>query len=240
MTKISEVSSTNNNISYASGSMDVQYDAETKNLESKIMDAQKRQKGLNSDRDMTAEERSSARQEIQREISELRRQLRQRQAEQKKEQQKDDKTAEERKERLKSENTDDTKGVIYEGRSADSLKDEREEDNQKDAPVTKEAAMKQIRMVVNADTKIDGKIRVIEAEEKQDSIGKTGNIDKKSRLDDVRKRSQRVEIAQKAMFGEKDKKSDKNVGSMKRFYDDDRYKGLYNNKGMMIPNAIVS
>lgn len=236
MMKIDNVSTMSNNMQSVSSSANVQYDAVGKSIESKIMDAQKRQQGLNSDREMTAEEKSSTRQEIQREISELKRQLRQHQAEQKKEQQKEDKSTEERKERLKNEVSEDTKGVLYEGKTSDAVKDK----SQDDTPVSKESAMKQIRVVINADAKADGKIRVMEAEEKQDAIGKTGNVNKNSRLEDVKRRSQRVEIAQKAMFGDKNKKADKTVAPGKHFYEDDRYKGLYNDKGMMIADPIVS
>lgn len=62
-------------------------DSVSKDIQSKIMDAQKQRQGLSFNMEMTAEEKENIRQKIQQEISDLKRELRQREAEEKKKQQ---------------------------------------------------------------------------------------------------------------------------------------------------------
>lgn len=62
-------------------------DSVSKNIQSKIMDAQKQRQGLSFNMEMTAEEKENVRRKIQQEISDLKRELRQREAEEKKKQQ---------------------------------------------------------------------------------------------------------------------------------------------------------
>ena len=68
-------------------------DSASKDIQSKILDAQKQRQGLSFNREMTSEEKENIRQKIQQEISDLKRELRRREAEEKKKQQEAQKAA---------------------------------------------------------------------------------------------------------------------------------------------------
>lgn len=69
-------------------------DTVSKDIQSKIMDAQKQRQGLSFQTELTSEEKDSIRRKIQQEISDLKRELRQREAEEKQKLQEEEKAAE--------------------------------------------------------------------------------------------------------------------------------------------------
>lgn len=78
-------------------------DSVSKDIQSKIVNAQKQRQGLSFNMEMTAEEKENIRQKIQQEISDLKRELRQREAEEKKKQQEAQRALEKKEEQQEKE-----------------------------------------------------------------------------------------------------------------------------------------
>lgn len=78
--------------------VDAAADSVSKDIQSKIMVAQKQRQGLSFNTEMTSEEKENIRRKIQQEISDLKRELRQREAEEKRKQQEEERAVERKKE----------------------------------------------------------------------------------------------------------------------------------------------
>lgn len=238
-------------------------DSVSKDIQNKIMNAQKRRQELSSNMEMTAEEKADRRQKIQQEISDLKRELRQRQAEEKKKQQEAEKAKEAKeeqkenasrdaiKEQQKTQPAQSTNGQTKDnpgaedGRRTDGQK--QEEDLKDTLPgvmhksLSTEAVVNQVRIVRNTAAQRDGIVRVREAEINQDGArGADVEALKKEQRTEIQKEARRVEQMQTFMFEGKSKGTEPAIGVRNHFPGGFREKGLYNNNGMMFKTNFQS
>lgn len=239
-------------------------DSVSKDIQNKIMDAQKQRQELSSNMQMTAEEKADRRQKIQKEISDLKRELRQREAEEKRKQQEAEKAAEAKKERKEeaskeavkeqqksqsAQNADGRKENVPgsdNGRKTDDQK--AEEERRENLPkvmhkgISKAAAVEQVRIVRKTAAQRDGAASVREAEISQDAArGADVESLRKEQRQEIQKEARRMEQIQTFMFGGKNSKAvDADEGVVKQFSGGVRGKGLYSNSGMMFKTNFQS
>lgn len=263
MMQIRNVNGTGNAVQAVKEQPGVTADSVSKDIQSKIMNAQKRRQELSSNMEMTAEEKADKRQKIQQEISDLKRELRQRQAEEKKKQQEAEKAKEAKeeqkenafrdaiKEQQKTQPAQSTNGQPEErpgaddGRRTDSRKPEEEgRDSLPDVmhkSISTKAAVDQIRILRNTATQRDGVVRVREAEINQDGVrGADVTAQKKEQRAEIQKETRRVEQMQTFMFEGKSRRTETAIGVRNHFPGGVREKGLYNNNGMMFKTNFQS
>lgn len=263
MMQVSNVSAAGSNLQAVREQPDVLVDSVSKDIESKIMSAQKQRKELSSNMEMTVEEKAEMRQKIQQEISDLKRELRQRQLEEKRKQQEAKKAEEIKEERKKtalqenvkgqqnSQSTQETDGKLKNVNEPDNGRKEESqtsgEEKGKLLPgvihknLSKEASMNQVRIMENTAAKMEGTIRVREAEINQDAArGVDVEALKKEQQKEIQKESRRMEQMQAFMFEGGSKTADSDVGTMKQFSGSVRGKGLYNNSGAMFKTNFQS
>ena len=128
-------------------------DAQSRNIRKQIEEAQKKLQEVSANGELSSEDKMKKRQEIQKQISDLRMQLRQHQTELKKQQ---------REEKRAAENNSDSEGKAGEqnaGLSTAGIK----------AVISSETSMKQAKVQNGVVAKMEGKAGVLEAEIKQDS-----------------------------------------------------------------------
>lgn len=241
---------------------DVSGDSASKDIENKIMNAQKQRKELSSNMEMTAAEKVKQRQKIQQEISDLKRELRQRQAEEKRKQQEADRAEKIKEENNKAAFRAETKGQ-HDSRIAQDTdgkkknvnelnnggKEERREaeEERKDMlpgmihkSLSKESAMNQAHIVANTSAKMERAVRVREAELNQDAArGADVEALKKEHQKEIQKEALRMEQMQTFML-EGGNKADSETGTVKQFSGNVRGKGLYNNSGAMFKTNFQS
>ena len=137
----------------------MEMDSFSKSIQNQISNAQKQLQELSENKDMSMEEKMKRRQEIQQQITNLNNQLRQHQMEQRKEKQEQAAKNAEKKESAKNEN----KG---EGLSQASMT----------AIISADAAMSQAKVHGSVETRMEGRVGVLEAEIKLDSAN-GGNVE---------------------------------------------------------------
>lgn len=146
-----------------------QADSVSRNLQNQIAQAQKELRDLSSNENMTAEEKTKKKQEIQQEIADLNQQLRQHQMEQKREQQSVRKAAAEGKENAEGAKSGGGKtgrakpGGKAEGLSQASMR----------SMLSADSSMKQAQVQGGVATRMEGRAGVLKAEIKQDAGGNT-------------------------------------------------------------------
>ncbi len=185
-------------------------DSVSKGIQNEIADVQRQMQGLSSKEDITAEEKSQKRQELQKQISKLNVELRQRQTELHKEQRKEELAAgnkdssaqKEEKKTAKTEDADKAKRADKAGNinQADTVsKAEKAEalDSGK-APadsrkvVAAETSVEQIQTQGRIIARIEGGIAILKGEIKQDEM-RGENVEKKK--EELERRQERVERA---------------------------------------------
>ena len=263
MMQIGNVNSTGNSMQVANAQASSEVDSVSKDIQSKIMNAQKQRQDLLSNREMTAEEKSNKRQKIQQEISDLKRELRQYQAEQKKKQQEEDQAAKTKKEQKERESdeavkkqqrrnqlAEDVKGQQSENvqesdRSQKSSRTEIDQENKEMQPnglhkiIISDSSIKQFQAMSNAVAQMDKKIRIQDAEIKQDAARGTDvkNIKKEQRAE-LQKEAHRMEAVQTFMFKVKYKAPEISAGKGNQFARSVMRKGLYSDHGTMSGSSL--
>lgn len=262
MMQVSNVNGTGTNVQAVKEQPSVTVDSVSKDIQSKIMNAQKQRQELSSNTEMTAEEKADKRQKIQQEISDLKRELRQRQAEEKKKQQEAEKAKEAKEEQKKQASRDAIKEQ-QEAQPAQSTNGQQENmpgadngsrtDSQKPEEgrgtlpdvmhksISTEATVKQVRILKNTNMQRDGIIRIREAEINQDGLrGADAEALKKEQRTEIQKETQRMEQMQAFMFGGRSKGTEPIIGVWEHSAGGSRAKGLYNNNGMMFKTNFQS
>lgn len=154
-------------------------DAQSRNIQKQITEAQKKLQELSVRGDLSQEEKMKKRQEIQKQISDLRMQLRQHQTELKKQQ---------REEKRAAENNSDSEGKAGEqnaGLSTAGIK----------AVISSETSMKQAKVQNGVVAKMEGKAGVLEAEIKQDSRNGGDTSAKEAELAETKNRAKEAEAS---------------------------------------------
>lgn len=262
--QVSNVNAIGSHVQAPKRQPEVAVDTVSKEIQSRIMDAQKRRQELSSDMEISAEEKADIRQKIQQEISDLKRELRQRQAEEKKKQQEAQKAAEAERERKESAARDTVKEqqkaqpaqeTDYRQQENASGSDndrkaairEAEEDNRKELPgamvksMSSESAARQARIVTNVAAQAESSVRIREAEINQDAArGVDVEELKKEQQEAVEQKSRYTQRMQSFMFDGKSKAPDTDAGAVKQISGGFRGKGLYGNSGMMFKTNFQS
>ncbi len=238
-------------------------DSASKDIQSKILDAQKQRQGLSFNREMTSEEKENIRQKIQQEISDLKRELRRREAEEKKKQQEAQKAAKAQEEQKEKESKEtvkeqqstkpaqDVNGQTQESVSrpdnVNGTSGLQTEENKGLLPdgmqkvISAGASVRQFRTVRSAASKNDAAARMREMEMKQDEVrGADVQGLKKEQRADLQKETKRMETVQSFMFEGTNKTMEPSSGVWEPVPVGLRGKGLYNNNGMMFRNNFQS
>ncbi len=253
--QVSNVNAMGNHVQTAKEQPEVAVDTVSKEIQGRIMNAQKRRQELSSDMEMSAEEKADVRQKIQQEISDLKRELRQRQAEEKKKQQEAQRAAEAERERKKSTAQDtvkekqktqsvqetDNRQQDNQSGSEDGSKAavrEVEEDNREAKPgviqksLSTQSTLRQVRIATNVAAQAEGNVRIREAEINQDAArGADVESLKKEQREAVRQKAHYTQQVQSFMFEGKSNAAE--AGTVKQISGGFRGKGLYGSSGMM-------
>ncbi len=238
-------------------------DSVSKDIQSKILDAQKQRQGLSFNMEMTAEEKENIRQKIQQEISDLKRELRQREAEEKKKQQEAEKAIareEEQREKAAQETarkeqqqvqtaTEDTKqqqSISVTGNGRPTEHTETDGEVREILPggmhkiISTNSSIQQFRIVKNAIAKNDSASRIQEAESSQDTARTADTGSLKKEQESVQKETQRMETVQKFIFGNQNNKASESASAAGNFGTGAKEHGLYNNDGVLFPKYFQS
>lgn len=262
--QVSNVNAMGNQVQAVKEQPAVAVDTVSKEIQNRIMSAQKRRQELSSDMEMSAEEKADVRQKIQQEISDLKRELRQRQAEEKKKQQEAQKAAEADrqqkesaardtvKEQQKTQSTQETDNRRQENMpgSDNDRKEavrEAEEDNRKELPGVMQKSMstastaKQVRIVTNVAAQAESNVRIREAEIRQDAA-RGADVEglKTEQRKEVEKNTRHMQRMQSFMFEGKSRAAESDAGFVKQISSGFRGKGLYGNSGMMFKTNFQS
>ena len=183
-------------------------DAQSRNIRKQIEEAQKKLQEVSANGELSSEDKMKKRQEIQKQISDLRMQLRQHQTELKKQQ---------REEKRAAENNSDSEGKAGEqnaGLSTAGIK----------AVISSETSMKQAKVQNGVVAKMEGKAGVLEAEIKQDSRNGGDTSAKEAELAETKNRAKEAEasgmkslkeanrkVREEAGMGETDPETEKEV-----------------------------
>lgn len=154
-------------------------DAQSRNIRKQIEEAQKKLQEVSANGELSSEDKMKKRQEIQKQISDLRMQLRQHQTELKKQQ---------REEKRAAENNSDSEGKAGEqnaGLSTAGIK----------AVISSETSMKQAKVQNGVVAKMEGKAGVLEAEIKQDSRNGGDTSAKEAELAETKNRAKEAEAS---------------------------------------------
>ena len=181
------IGSGNGTISQAAGAgvqagysgMGMQTDSVSRNIQNQITSAQEKLQALNSNEDMTPEEKMKKKQEIQQEITSLNQQLRQHQIEQRRQQNSKTSSANE------SQGENRRTGASKSGKRGNGLSKASMQ-----AMISADTSMKQAQVQGNVATEMKGRAGVLKAEIKQD--GSTGG-------NTERKEAELADVEQKAM-----------------------------------------
>ncbi len=262
--QVSNVNAKGNQVQTVKKQPEVAVDTVSKEIQGRIMNAQKRRQELSSDMEMSAQEKADVRQKIQQEISDLKRELRQRQAEEKKKQQEAQKAAEADKQQKESaarntvkeqqnsksaQETDNRRQENMTGTDDDRKAAIREasEDNRKELPgvmqksISKASAAQQVRIVANVAAQAEGNVRIREAEINQDAArGEDVEGLKKEQQEAVEQKSRYTQRVQSFMFEGRSNAAETDAGTVKQISGGFRGKGLYGNGGMMFKTNFQS
>lgn len=154
-------------------------DARSRTIRKQIEEAQKKLQEVSANGELGTEDKMKKRQEIQKQISDLRMQLRQHQTELKKQQ---------REEKRAAENNSDSEGKAGEqnaGLSTAGIK----------AVISSETSMKQAKVQNGVVAKMEGKAGVLEAEIKQDSRNGGDTSAKEAELAETKNRAKEAEAS---------------------------------------------
>ena len=146
----------------------MEMDSFSKSIQNQISNAQKQLQELSENKDMSMEEKMKRRQEIQQQITNLNNQLRQHQMEQRKEKQEQAAKNAEKKESAKNENKGE--GLSRQCMNASTMQ----------AIISADAAMSQAKVHGSVETRMEGRVGVLEAEIKLDSAN-GGNVEAKQK-----------------------------------------------------------
>lgn len=264
MMQVSNASSAGNAVQPVKEQANAVPDTVSKEIQGRIMDAQKRRQDLSSDTNMTAQEKESKRQKIQQEISDLKRELRQRQAEEKKKQQEERKAEQVKEEQKKHAYRENIKEQQTSKQAQEADGRQREEaagpdsSRQADAntaeaegqealtgvmhnSMSKDAAFEQMQIVRNTAAQAEGTVRIREAEINQDAArGVDVEARRQEHLESIKKDARRMERMQAFMFEGTGRTADAAEGAVKQVSGSPRGKGLYNNIGMMFKTNFQS
>ena len=166
-------------------------DPETKSLQKQIAEKQKQLQELSSNQEMSMEEKMKKRQDIQKEITDLKNQLRQHQIEQRKEQQQqkssvmDDMLGSNKKEEAQKQE-DQGAGI-----SQTSMK----------AMITADSAINQAKVYGGVASDMEGTAKVLTSEIKADA-GRGSSVEKQQELAEVEKRAEKAVSSQVSELAE--------------------------------------
>lgn len=252
MMQVSNASSAGNAVQSVKEQMNAAPDTASKEIQGRIMDAQKRRQDLSSDTNMTAQEKESKRQKIQQEISDLKRELRQRQAEEKKKQREERKAEQVKEEQKKHAYRENIKEQQASKQAQETDGRQREDiaspdsSRQADAEgqealvgvmhnsMSKDAAFAQMQIVRNTAAQAEGTVRIREAEITQDAArGVDVEARRQEHMEGIEKDARRMERMHAFMFEGTSRTADAAEGAVKQVSGSSRGKGLYNNIGMM-------
>lgn len=263
MMQVSGVNASGSPVQAVKEQPDIMADSASKDIQNRILDAQKQRQELSSNMEMTAEEKADKRQKIQQEISDLKRELRQKQAEEKKRQQEEKRAAEIKEEQKKNafretiknqqkpdsaqeadvRQQDNMAGSV--GRKSADSQDAKDEAGEALSGVvhksmSREAAFEQVRIVRNSAAQREGTARIREAEINQDAArgADVGEL-KKEYWKDIQKEARRTEQIQAFMFEGQNKAAEPAVGTVKQISGGVRG-GLYDNDGAMFKTYFQS
>lgn len=241
-------------------------DSVRKEIQGKIMNAQKQSQELSLNTEMTAQERENKRQQIQQEISDLKRELRLREEEEKKKQQEAEKAAAQKEERQK----DASRKVIREqdentrtSQSTDGRQQDRisESNGRQQADgsntdgevreilpeglhkaVSNDSNIRQYRVIQNVSAQFNRATSIQESEINQDAArGADVKELKETQRKAFQKETQRMEMMQSFIFGNKNNRAaEPAIGIQNHFSRSLRENGLYNNNGMLSRNNFDS
>lgn len=241
-------------------------DSVRKEIQGKIMNAQKQSQELSLNTEMTAQERENKRQQIQQEISDLKRELRLREEEEKKKQQEAEKAAAQKEERQK----DASRKAIREqdentrtSQSTDGRQQERisESNGRQQADgsntdgevreilpeglhkaVSNDSNIRQYRVIQNVSAQFNRATSIQESEINQDAArGADVKELKETQRKAFQKETQRMEMMQSFIFGNKNNRAaEPAIGIQNHFSRSLRENGLYNNNGMFSRNNFDS
>ncbi len=259
MMQVSNASSAGNAVQSVKEQMNAAPDTASKEIQGRIMDAQKRRQDLSSDTNMTAQEKESKRQKIQQEISDLKRELRQRQAEEKKKQQEERKAEQVKEEQKKHAYRENIKEQQASKQAQETDGRQREDiaspdsSRQADAEgqealvgvmhnsMSKDAAFAQMQIVRNVAAQAEGTVRIREAEITQDAArGVDVEARRQEHMEGIEKDARRMERMHAFMFEGTSRTADAAEGAVKQVSGSSRGKGLYNNIGMMFKTNFQS
>ncbi|MEY8391302.1 hypothetical protein AALA98_08005 [Lachnospiraceae bacterium 45-W7] len=252
-------------INPTAGQPDNVQDSVSKELQSKILDAQKQRQGLSFNMEMTAEEKENIRQKIQQEISDLKRELRQREAEEKKKQQETEKAIARKEEQQEKAAQETARKQQQKVQPAQEEKEQQQSisvaDNGKPAEnagtdgevreilpggmhkiISTHSSIQQFRIVKNVIAQNDSASRIQETELHQDAArtADTNNLKKETR-ESVQKETQRMETVQKFIFGNQNNKAAESTSATgNRFSGNAKENGLYDNTGVLFPKYFPS
>ncbi len=257
MMQVSNVKTEGSTSQAASRQANAAVDTVSKDIQSKILNAQKQSRGLSFNMEMTAEEKENIRQKIQQEISDLKRELRQRQLEEERKEQEAKKALEKeeqqetasqeavRKERQKTQSVQEENGRQQDDMSGSKssqkgseLDTDREDRNilhrgmQK--MISADSMVRQYRAVRNIAAQNDKAVRVREQEMRLDEVrGSDVEAVKKEQKADMQKETRRMEMMQTFMFEGKSRTTEPAAGIAKPQPIIARGKGLYDNNAML-------
>ncbi len=262
--QVSNVNAMGNHVQAVKQQPDVAVDTVSKEIQGRIMNAQKRRQELSSDMEMSAEEKADIRQKIQQEISDLKRELRQRQAEEKKKQQEAQKAAEAEKQQKESAARDTVKeqqktqsaqetdnrqqeNLAGSGNDRNAAIREAEEDDRKELPdvmvksMSTASTVGQVRIVTNVAAQAESSVRVREAEINQDAA-RGADVEglKKEQREAAMQKARYTQRVQSFMFEGKSNAAESDAGNVKQIAGGFRGKGLYGNSGMMFKTNFQS
>ena len=241
-------------------------DSVRKEIQGKIMNAQKQSQELSLNTEMTAQERENKRQQIQQEISDLKRELRLREEEEKKKQQEAEKAAAQKEEQQKDasrkaireqdENTRTSQST--DGRQQENIS---EPNGRKQADgsnadgevreilpeglpkvVSKNSNIRQYHVIQNVSAQFNRAASIQESEINQDAARGTDVTEvKETQRKAFQKETQRMEMMQSFIFGNKNNRAaEPAIGVRNHFSQSLRENGLYNNNGMLSRNNFDS
>lgn len=241
-------------------------DSVSKDIQGKIQNAQKQSQALSLNTEMTAQERETKRQQIQQEISDLKRELRLREAEKKKKQEEAKKAEAQKEEQQKEasrkaimEQTQNTQSsqdtnTRQQGNISESGNSRQTEDSNTDGEVREilsdglhkiistDSNVQQYRIVQNVSAQINGTYRIQESEINQDAArGADVTKLKETQHKALQKETQRMEMMQEFIFGNKNNNSAQPaIGVRNQLSQDSRESGLYNSNGTIFQNNFQS
>ncbi len=240
-------------------------DSVRKEIQGKIMNAQKKSQELSLNTEMTAQERENRRQQIQQEISDLKRELRLREEEEKKKQQEAEKAAAQKEERQKEasrktiteqDENSNVQRTDNKPQTEISEPNNRTQANDSNADgevreilpeglhnvVSNASSIRQYRVIQNVSAQFHRTASIQESEINQDAArGADVKELKETQRKAFQKETQRMETMQSFIFGNKNNRAaEQATGVRNHISQGFRENGLYNNNGTLFRNNFES